>query len=360
MYKSLNKGCHSGVYTQYVIEGVFTMRKVVMSLTVLVMFIFLVGCLDYAAYDIPEDEVVGEDEVSLVDEIAQIENELLEHEQEQEEELPVEETVEEEIVLPELGEVADSEDLLEIFVKENDLMKLNAKITDPDNDVVTYAFSAPLNKMGEWKTNYGDAGEYLITLSATDGKLTTEQKIKIIVERVNVAPVVDGVKDIRVNEGATVNFEPEVTDPNGDAVNVEVSEPLKNGKFVTDHTSAGEYQISVLATDGELETEKVFKLTVNDVNVLPEVTNLADITVSEGETVKIEPTVTDLDNDELVVTISEPVGNDGVWETSYVDHGAYVVTVTINDGKDTVTKNVKVVVGDINMPPQIVDVYLGS
>jgi len=339
------------------------MRKVVMSLTVLVMFIFLVGCLDYAAYDIPEDEVVGEEEISLIDEIAQIEDDLLEEVSEEElveEELIVEETVEEEIVLPELGEEADLEDLKTIYVKENDLMKLNAKVTDPDNDVVTYAFSAPLNKMGEWKTNYGDAGEYLVTLSATDGKLTTEQKIKIVVERVNVAPVVNGVKDIRVNEGATVRFEPEVSDPNGDAVNVEVSEPLKSGTFVTDHTSSGEYTITVLATDGELETEKTFKLSVNDINVLPEVTNLADITIQEGETVTIEPEVSDLDNDELVITISEPVGNDGVWETSFTDHGAYVVTVTINDGKDIVTKNVKVIVGDINMPPQIVDVYLGS
>jgi hypothetical protein len=332
------------------------MKKVVVSLTVLVMFIFLVGCLDYAAYDIPEDEVVGEDETSLIDEIAQIENDLLE---EEETEVP-DETVEEEIVLPELGEETNSADLETIYVKENDLMKLNAKITDPDNDEVTYGFSAPLNKMGEWKTNYGDAGEYLVTLSATDGKLTTEQKIKVVVERVNVAPVVSGVKDIRVNEGATVRFEPEVTDPNGDAVNVEVSEPLKSGTFVTDHTSSGEYKINVLATDGELETEKTFKLIVTDVNVLPEVSNLADITVEEGATVTITPEVSDLDNDELTITISEPVGNDGVWETSFVDHGVYVVTVTISDGKDTVKKNVKVVVGDINMPPEIIDIYLGS
>ena len=334
------------------------MKKVVVSLTILVMFVFLVGCLDYAAYDIPEDEVVSDDETSLIDEIAQIEDDLLEEEVLEEEIL--EEAVEEEIVLPELGEESNQEDLLEIYVKENDLMKLNAKVTDPDNDEVTYAFSAPLNKMGEWKTNYGDAGDYLVTLSATDGKLTTEQKIKIIVERVNVAPIISGVKNIRVNEGATVRFEPEVVDPNGDAVNVEVSEPLKSGTFVTDHTSAGEYQISVLATDGELETEKVFKLTINDVNVLPEVSNLEDIAVSEGDTITIKPEVSDLDGDELIVTISEPVGNDGVWETSFTDHGAYVVTVAVYDGKDTVTKNIKVTVGDINMPPEIIDVYLGS
>ncbi|PIZ52279.1 hypothetical protein COY27_00760 [Candidatus Woesearchaeota archaeon CG_4_10_14_0_2_um_filter_33_13] len=334
-------------------------KKVMVSLSVLIMFIFLVGCLDYKAYDIPEDQVV--DESNLVDEIAQLEKELTDESQN----VDTTEVVEEEVVLPELSETLESESSEEslsevdtITVKENDLVRLNAKVTDPDNDKVTYFFSKPLNKLGEWKTNYGDAGEYLVTLSATDEKLTTEKKIKIVVERVNVAPVVEGVRDIVVNEGATVNFEPKVSDPNGDAISVKISEPLGSGNFVTDHTSAGEYQITVETTDGELETIKTFKLIVNDVNVLPELTGLEDITVKEGETVKIEPKVSDLDGDEVLLTISDPVGNDGVWETSYTSHGVYVITVTANDGKDKVSKNIKVTVEDVNMAPEIIDVYL--
>jgi len=329
------------------------MKKVMVSLSILIMFLFLVGCLNYEAYDVPEDEVV---EDSLIDEIAQIEAELIDSDSE----VVEPETVEEEIVLPELTEepVMDLGEEQVINVKESEMVKLNAKVTDPDNDKVTYTFSKPLNALGEWQTNYGDAGDYLVTLAATDGKLTTERKIKIVVERVNVAPLVEGVKDIRVREGATVKFEPKVSDPNGDPVSVKVSEPLTSGNFVTDHNSAGEYQITVLATDGELDTEKTFSLIINDVNVLPEVTNLVDIVVKEGETVNIKPEVADLDEDETIVTISEPVGNDGVWETSFTDHGAYVVTVIVDDGKDRVTKKVKVTVEDVNMPPEIVDVYL--
>jgi len=225
-------------------------KKVMVSLTVLVMFVFLVGCLDYKAYDVPADDVTEED-LSLIDEIANIEEQLNLEEELAEEDLLLEE-VEEDIVLPDLTEDVEEVDVYEsdlevINVKENELVKLNVQVSDPDKDVVTYAFTKPLNKQGEWQTNYGDAGEYVVTLTATDGKLTTEKKVKIIVERVNVPPTITGVKDITVSEGEQINFEPKVADPNGDAVSVSISEPLKSGTFVTDHTSAGEYDIKVVS-----------------------------------------------------------------------------------------------------------------
>ena len=336
-------------------------KKVMVSLTVLVMFVFLVGCLDYKAYDVPADDVTEED-LSLIDEIANIEEQLNLEEELAEEDLLLEE-VEEDIVLPDLTEDVEEVDVYEsdlevINVKENELVKLNVQVSDPDKDVVTYAFTKPLNKQGEWQTNYGDAGEYVVTLTATDGKLTTEKKVKIIVERVNVPPTITGVKDITVSEGEQINFEPKVADPNGDAVSVSISEPLKSGTFVTDHTSAGEYDIKVVASDGELDTEKVFKLTINDVNELPVVSGLEDVTIKEGEVVELKPLITDLDEDKITLTISEPLGNDGVWETGFTDHGVYVVTVVADDGKDKVTKKVTVTVEDINMPPVITDISL--
>lgn len=404
-YKSLNTGCHSKMRTNNINKrtdytsltlvdvkgGVLFMKKTIMSLVLIMVLVLVAGCLNYKTYDASKDAVSDED-TSLVDEIAQIEEELAREEgatasdeltggavaepsEEAADELP--EDLEEDATLPDLEEAETVEteidgevetettdtfpagdDLDVVRVKENELIKLKVAISDPDKDPVTYTFSKPLNKDGEWKTNYGDAGEYVVTIIASDGKLTTEKKVRLAVERVNVPPVVEGIAPISVQEGNTVKFQPKVSDPNRDKVTVTVSKPLDTGAWETDHTSAGEYQIKVVASDGELETEKSFTLKVADVNVPPEVTNLKDLVVKEGDVVRIEPKIMDLDEDKVSVTISDPVGNDGIWETAFTDHGEYFMTITADDGKDKVTKRVRVLVEDVNMPPQIVDIAL--
>ncbi len=318
---------------------------------------FLISCVNY------KTQPQNEEDTRLVDEIAKIEQELqLENKPAQpESEVPevLEQKVDEEVVLPELTqESAKNEEMQVIEVNENEMVRLNVKINDPDQDSVEYSFTSPLNKLGQWKTNYGDAGEYIVTLTATDGKLTTERQMKIVVNRVNVPPLVSSVADLHIQEGEVVSFKPVVSDPNGDKVTVTVSEPLQSGTFATDHTSSGVYQVKVVASDGELQTEKTFTLLIDDVNELPVITNLDDLAIKEGELVKIQPTVSDLDGDDLKVTISDPVGDDGVWQTGYTDHGEYFVIVTANDGKGVVTKKVKMLVEDVNMPPEIVEVKL--
>ena len=343
------------------------------------MLTFIVGCVDYKAYDVKNPDgstpTKVDDSNPEVNEISDIEKELEEdstlvNDSTENNEIVENNDVVEEVVAPSLeankssnsSKGNDASDVTVLNVNENGLLKLKLTVVDPDKDVVNYTFSKPLNSKGEWKTNYGDAGEYLATITATDGKLTTHKKIKIVVKRVNVAPVIEELKDLKINEGATIKFEPKVTDPNKDPITVVVSDPLKSGSFVTDHTSAGVYTIKVTANDGELESSKSFKLVVNDVNVPPVISNLPkEINLKEGELVKLEPKVTDLDEkDKVNLTISDPVGNDGIWQTSYTDHGEYTVYITAFDGKDKIVEKVKINLADVNMPPQILNVSLAT
>ncbi len=348
----------------------------------ILLFLIVAGCVDYKG----EKPASTPSDVEIVKEIALVEKELSaqpagsevvkpEATAEVNAEPKKEETVVEKSVVvpgptavpnngtvdvaPSVAAVA-ADELQVVSVKENEKVRLSVQVNDPDNDTVNHTFSKPLNERGEWKTNYGDAGEYVVTLTATDGKLTVSQKVKLVVERVNVAPVIETVRDLIVNEGETVKFEPVVEDPNKDPVTVTVSEPLSNGVFKTDYTSSGDYKVKVVVSDGELSTEKTFTLTVRDVNVPPELKGVEDLTVKEGQLVSIKPVVSDLDNDPLKVTISSPVGDDGVWQTTYTDHGEYSVTVSVDDGKTKVSKKVTVMVSDVNMPPEIVKVSLNK
>lgn len=329
------------------------------------MLLFVTSCLNYKAYDVEEetteDVEVEDEEIDLIDEIAEIERQLEENDLVTDEETEEEEedviVVEEEVVVPVLDEVeAISSDVLVFEVNENEMLKLNVNIMDPDDDEVTHTFTPPLNNLGEWNTNYGDAGEYYVTLTATDQIHTTTQEILVVVNRINVAPEIEFVDDMYYEEGDIIRFEPEVSDPNNDAVTLMISEPLKSGTFTSDHTSAGTYEIVVTASDGELETTTNFMLYIDNVNELPIIEGLEDIEVEEGDTVTIVPEVSDLDGDELEVTISDPVGDDGVWDTSFTDNGVYEIIVTATDGQDIISESITITIEDVNMPPEIIDV----
>ena len=79
--------------------------------------------------------------------------------------------------------------------------------------------------------------------------------------------------------------------------------------------------------------------------------DMEDIKVDETDTVVIRPRAFDPDNDRLVFTVSDPIGNDFRWKTNYQDNGDYEIDVTVSDGELTDTKKVRVFVENINRIP---------
>ncbi|RMF05616.1 PKD domain-containing protein [Candidatus Woesearchaeota archaeon] len=239
------------------------------------------------------------------------------------------------------------------IVKEGDLVKLSPKAVDPDGDKITYKFSPPLDENGEWQTKKGDAGMYLVEITASDGKLETTQKLLIVVESVNKAPVIEGLEDITVKEGETVALDFTVSDPDGDDVTTEISGWMTSKEYTTTYDDAGEHTVTVTASDGTDETEKTITVTVLDVNRPPVIEGLDDVEAVEEDEIKLQPVVSDPDGDDVEVTFSEPFNEKGEWETKIGDAGEYKVTVTASDGKDTVEKEITVVVKEKNHPPVI-------
>ena len=78
-----------------------------------------------------------------------------------------------------------------------------------------------------------------------------------------------------------------------------------------------------------------------------------DIIVRETETVRILPAASDPDNDQLTFKITDPIGENGEWQTTNESAGEYKVAVSVTDGKDTVSQDVKIVVQNVNRPPVI-------
>src|SRR3989344_5284793 len=320
-------------------------KKVVVAL--FVGFLIL-GCV---AQQKPENQ----EEIDLIKELQEIERQL---EENASNDPATDLEVAEETVAPDEIDL-DTSELQRIEVSETDLVDLQVEAEDADEDTLIFSFAPPLSEDGTWQTNYSDSGEYIVTITASDGENVVEQRVLLVVKKKNVPPLIENVPlRLEADEGDVIQLEPSVSDANKDSITLTYSAPFDaEGNWATDHTSAGEYDVEVTASDGEAKSAVQVTLLVTNVNVPPEITGLEDeIVVNEGETVTLRPVVSDLDNDQIEVSISEPVGDDGVWETSFTDNGAYTVTVAASDGKDTVSKEVKVTVNDVNVPPKIVSI----
>jgi hypothetical protein len=226
----------------------------------------------------------------------------------------------------------------------------NLKASDPDGDPITYTFSSPLNKDGEWETEKGDAGNYRVTITASDGVNKVSQDVMVVVLSANKAPVIEGLKDVTVNEGDTVSLSPTVTDPEGDEVTVTYSGWMASSTKGTTFADAGTYTVKVTATDGESESVETVKVTVLNVNRQPAL-SVSDVTIEEGETVSASATASDPDGDSVTVEFSEPLDEDGEWETDIGDAGKYRITATATDGDKEVTKSFFVIVTSKNKAP---------
>ena len=335
------------------------LMKILLTITIISMLL-LSACGQQVA-DQEDEELSDLDKEikALQEELKQDQEEMQETESSEEMEEAKEETPDVPEDKPEEPR-APSSNMKTLTVMETEMVNLVLSSNDADEDKITYTFSAPVDKNGKWKTKYGDAGNYEITITASDGKLKTKQSILLIVEKKNEAPTIAPIADMSIVEGDKINIKPVVKDVNGDKIEVTFSAPLdEDGVWETDHTSSGSYEITITASDGEKQSTEKLKIRVQDKNMPPAIANVEDIVVDEGETVTINPQVTDLDGDDVDVTISEPVGNDGVWQTTYTDHGIYTITITARDGKGTSTHEIKVTVRDINRPPQILDITLG-
>lgn len=246
-----------------------------------------------------------------------------------------EEVIEEEIV----EETIDAD----YTITEGDLVTIAPKSADPS---LAFAYSAPLDENGSWQTAVGDAGVYIVNITASneEGSLTKQATI-LVLQKANNMPVIESatVDDITEGEMATVNII--ATDADNDTLSFSYSQPFDaQGNWQTQSGDAGIYNITVTVSDGIDTISEVVALTVLAGNNAPVISDAADLTVNETDTITINPTVTDLDGDDITITISDPVGNDGVWDTTYDDAGEYLITITATDGIDTVEETITVTV----------------
>ena len=248
-------------------------------------------------------------------------------------------------------------------INETESISLAPQVEDPDADPLVYIFTAPLDETGEWQTTYGDAGEYTVTVTVSDGLSEVSEDILITVNRKEAEPVIGNFEPkespIEINEGNSIRFVVFASDPNNDQLtyNWKVDgETYTNGnelKFETGYKDAGNYEIFVLISDGMFNVSKEWNLKVNDVDLDAVLGQIEDVTIVETETARLDlPNFKDYG---LSHTISEPLGDNNRWKTTYDDAGDYEITIKV-EGKDFEgERKVNLKVFNKDRPPKFVN-----
>lgn len=159
----------------------------------------------------------------------------------------------------------------EIQVVEGQSVILDLTARDPDGDDLTWTFGAPFDQSGTWDTKVGDRGTYQASVSVSDGEFIDRVSVTIIVVPANRPPILKVTREITVMEGETVVIEPEVSDPDGDDVEVVYSGWMDSSTKETGFDDAGEWRVTVIATDGIATESQVVRVIVENVNRAPEI-----------------------------------------------------------------------------------------
>jgi hypothetical protein len=155
---------------------------------------------------------------------------------------------------------------------EGSLVVLNPVVMDPDGDEIVVSFTQPFDNKGDWQTAEGDAGDYDVTVTATDGEAVVTDTVKVIITPLNRPPVIQRMDDIEVKEGETVTISPVIIDPDGDPFSITFSGWMTSPSYKTNYDDSGVHIVTITATDtkGASSTQNV-KVTVIDVNRPPEI-----------------------------------------------------------------------------------------
>ncbi len=240
-----------------------------------------------------------------------------------------------------------------IIINETQKIKIGPKSIDPDKDVVTYTFSAPFDANGEWQTKVGNAGEYPITITASDGMTSVVKKLVVVVKALNRAPVLGKILDVTVNEGEPVALSPVAVDPDGDAITIAYSGWMNSNTKATNFEDAGMHYVTVTASDGKLNDVVSVKVTVNNVNRVPELFPMGDVIALEGDKIQLKSAASDPDGDIVSFKFSAPFDEAGIWQTKEGDAGTYDITITASDGKLDASRTIKVIINPRNKRPVI-------
>jgi hypothetical protein len=226
-------------------------------------------------------------------------------------------------------------------------------------------------------------GSSTITVSVSDGALTTSDTFILTVNAVNDAPALTTISDKNVNEGVLLTFTNAASDVDTAANQLTFELALGAPAGATIHPTSGvftwtpseaqgpgNYELTIQVNDNgspNLTDSETFNIVVNEVNQAPILTPVVDLTVYPGTVVSITNNATDADipaNDlSFALEPGAPAASavnptNGVfsWTPAFADVGTTnTVTVRVSDdGSPVLSSTESFAITVVSAPIQII------
>jgi len=264
---------------------------------------------------------------------------------------------------------------------------LNDYFSDPNNETPIYGIAATssnknitvyIDGNGEvsFSTDPYWYGSDWISFKATDPSDSSLYAVSNIVYlnvlHVNHAPIINTPDSIIVSEEDKVIVPVNVSDIDGDKVDVSFgpwpSDKLNftyaNNSFIwqTQVGDAGNYGFNLTATDGIANTTKLINITVNHLNHAPVLENVGAVVINEDSTYSVILNASDVDGDSLNYSVSSENsskvqcslnGTNLTITPAYGWYGTSSCLVSVSDGKLNDSELVGVTVLYFNHAPVI-------
>lgn len=175
--------------------------------------------------------------------------------------------------------------------------------------------------------------------------------IVLLVIIIYINTVFGATKTFQANETDLIRLKPSAVDLDNDTILYFFSNPFNRiGEWQTTYDDAGDYTIDITASDGVNETVERVQLIVEENNRLPKIV-VQPVIVRESETVALNISAVDPDNDVILYQFKEPLNEQGQWQTTYDDAGTYFLSITATDGKATIDVLASITILNIDREP---------
>ncbi len=166
-------------------------------------------------------------------------------------------------------QILDSSSTEEKEIYENDSIEFFINAVSEEG-TVSYQWSLDGTELpGEISSTYvyspdfNSAGLHNVSVEVSDGTYIEERSWYVTVVNVNRPPLIPEFPDISINATENVTISPAVSDPDGDNLTVNISEPLgSDGFWQTVESDAGNYTVTISASDGKKNSSETFMLFV--------------------------------------------------------------------------------------------------